>query len=736
MKTIVRHPGFRQTVLAMAVLAAFGPAHAEDESVMEASVSAGAAYVSGDKADRAIFGQYNGLRDYSGYGLLDFDYYRRNDETGTVTRFNGYNLFNETRELGFLWKRQGNWKLSADYGELVHYNPYSVNSGIQGAGTTTPQVMNLAGGPGTGSDVELKTKRTSLGLALSKWFSPVLQLDLSVKSENKDGTSNFGRGANCPSTTAPGCGFTTGASLGWASLFVPEPIDSNHTQIEARLSYAVDKLRISGGYYGSLFSNSFGSLNPSVSGNLNNAVGTSLPMNAGLQQILNQAIALAPDNQAHMFDLTGSYAFTKSTRANFKLGYTTARQSQDFAGSGLSGAPAGVSNLDGEVNTRLAQVGITSRPMPKLTLNANWRYEDRDDTTPLAVYNTIGGAPFSGPASYWTNQNLSNTRNRGKLEASYQFSRDYRGTLGVDYNSIDRGAFTPTAAVGGISALREKNDETGYRAELRRRMAENFSGAITLSTSKREGSNWLRPNSGPGVTEISDPSTGFLPTAIFMPSLADRTRDKVRLVANWQPMESLSLQFSIDQGKDSFSTPTSYGVRDSKMNLFNVDWDYAISERWSVNGYVSTGKQELNQARPAGYIMGFDNTNTSIGVGLLGKPSSKLQLGGGLSYINDRNEYNQGLDSLASQGSANLLAATGGLPDIVYRRLELRAFGNYKLSDSAALRLDLIYQHATYNDWGYGYNGVPYVYSDGTTLSQQQTQNVTYAGARYIYKWQ
>jgi MtrB/PioB family decaheme-associated outer membrane protein len=721
----------------MAVLAACVPAHAaEDESVAEGSVSAGAAYASGDSADRAIFGQYNGMRRHNWYGLLDFDYYRRNDDTGMVTTFRGFNVLGETRELGFMWKQQGNWKITADYGELVHYDPYTVNSGMQGIGSTSPQVVHLSGGPGTGSDTVPNTKRSAFGLAASKWFGPSLQFDASVKSENKEGSRIYGRGMNCPSPTAPGCGFTTNISTGWASLYLSEPIDSNHTQFEARLSWAVDKLRLNGGYYGSFYSNSNGSLNPGVPGSLNNAVGTLVPLSAGLQPILNQAMALPPDNQAHHFDLGGIYLFTPTTRANFKLGYSWASQSQDFAGAGLGGAPGGVSNLDGEVSTTLAQVGISSRPMPKLSLIADLRYEDRHDKTPLARYNVEGGPPFSGPANTWTNRNYSNTKTRGKLQASYQFSRDYRGTLGADYYEIERGAFTSTSAVSGVSALRQKNDEMSYRAELRRRMSENFSGTISYVTSKREGSNWLRPNSGTGVTEVSDPSTGFTPDAVFMPSLADRKRDKVRLIANWQPMDDLSLQFSYDDGQDRFSTPTDYSVRSSKMNLFSVDFDYALTSRWRLNGYLSQGSQKLNQARPAGYVLGFDNTNTSIGLGLVGKPTSNLQVGGALSFINDRNAYDQGLDANASANSANLLAVTGGLPDIVFRMTELRAFGNYSLSKAATVRVDFIYQYAKYNDWGYGYNGVPYVYSDNTTVTQQQSQHVTFLGARYIYRWQ
>ena len=56
-------------------------------------------------------------------------------------------------------------------------------------------------------------------------------------------------------------------------------------------------------------------------------------------------------------------------------------------------------------------------------------------------------------------------------------------------------------------------------------------------------------------------STRTVSDAVFMPSLADRKRDKVRLIANWQPMDDLSLQFSYDDGQDRYSIPTDYSVR-------------------------------------------------------------------------------------------------------------------------------------------------------------------------------
>src|SRR5690606_8193493 len=240
------------------------------------------------------------------------------------------------------------------------------------------------------------------------------------KTENRDGSRLYGRGFSCPSPVAPGCAPTTGANPGWAVLMLPEPIDSNHSQLEARISYAGEKLRLSGGYYGSFFNNSIGALTPGVPDRLNNNPGVLQPLNTGLQPILGQPLALPPDNQAHHADLAGGYVFSRSTRATFKLGAARATQDQGFAGSGFAG-PAGIESLDGRVDTRLAQIGISARPIPKLTLSADYRRDDRDDRTPLALYNVIGEPGTSTDISY-TNRQRDYKKTRAKLRASYQFT--------------------------------------------------------------------------------------------------------------------------------------------------------------------------------------------------------------------------------------------------------------------------------------------------------------------------
>ena len=306
MKPLVQQCCFRRTLIALAVFAAFGVARAEDagESEVEAYVSVGGAPLSGDPKDRALFGQYNGLRDDDFYGLLDFGYSRRDAATGTWTDFFGTNLLLDTRELSFLWKRQGNWRVNANYGELVRRDPYTLNTGLIGAGSTTPQVVHLGGGPGTGSTFDLETKRKGLGAGFGKWITPALELTADIKSENKDGARLWGIGMSCPSSLAPGCGPTTATATGSAVLQLPEPINANHTQAEARLTYAGQQLTVSGGYYGSFYKNDNSAMQPGIPGSLNNPVGVLLPLSAGLQSFLSNPVALPPENEAHQFDVS------------------------------------------------------------------------------------------------------------------------------------------------------------------------------------------------------------------------------------------------------------------------------------------------------------------------------------------------------------------------------------------------------------------------------------------------
>jgi MtrB/PioB family decaheme-associated outer membrane protein len=746
-----------QGTVAVLALTLAGAAYAADDTIAqltqpESAISVGGAAVSGDPKERAIWGQYNGMRDQDAYFLLDFDFIKRDDKTGTWTNIMGRNLGLDTRELGFSMNRQGDWKVGLDYSELVHREIRTINTGLIGAGTTTPQVVRLQdasglGTPGSGSDLNLEMKRKKAGVDVDKWINPAFQVQFSFKNEDKDGARLWGRGYECASYVC-----ATGQSATnqrWATLMLPEPVNSNIKQIEAKMNYRGQKLGLTGGYYGSIYTNYNGNLQATVPGSLNNAfnsTGLAVPLSAAaaagvnpaggtsLQNVLQLPMALPPDNQAHQLYLTGDYAFTPTTRSNFKLSYTHATQDENFGGAGLFNAPAGVNDLGGKVDTTLAQFGMTAQPLPKFSVVGNVRYEDRNDKTPIQQYNVEN-------TTFWYNAHDSRKKLDAKLEGSYLLPGYTRVTLGIDYNSIDRELPSATTVdIAGLSGLREKNEEWGYRAELRRSVSDTLTGAISYGQSRREGTDWYNLCTSAACTAQGLVYGNLYPdaqiwqrTAIFPYMFSDRTRQKVRASADWAATERLGMQFIVESSSDHYGSPTTKGLRDGRMQMYSIDASYSLSDAWKLTAYASRGDQHIRVDHSTGYMEGLNDTNDAIGIGLVGKPSGRYEFGGNISYINDRNAYQTQADFGASANNAAQIAAYQ-LPDVVYRESRLNLYGKYSLDKHSDIRVDFVYADYYFTEWAWGAAGVPYTYSDNTTVSMDPKQHVAYIGARYIYR--
>lgn len=811
MKSISKHVGVSQKVLALAIVAAFVPAHAEESadvarlSKPASSVSVGLAGVSGDSKDRSIFGQYNGMREHTGYGLFDIDLIKRDDATGTWMTLQGRNLGLDNRELGVSYEEQGNWKVMGGYNEITHHEMRTINTADSGVGSATPTVTRLAT-PGTGADVNLSLKRKSFTIGAEKWFSPSLLFEVTFKTEDKDGSRFWAKGYDCAAyVCALPAGRTTANTVKNALLMVAEPVDTTTKQIDAKFSFNDEKLNLTAGYYGSFFTNGYGNVQATVPNALNNGNGTAANPLYGataatviagggmsLQNVLQLPMALAPDNQAHQIYFDGNYAFTPKVKATFKYAYTHATQNDDFLSSGLTGAPAGVSNLGGVVDTTLAQFGMTAKPIAKLSLVANVRYERKEDKTPNALYNveaqTVNPAGSQGTytstilnqtgvaSGTWNNNHVSVTKLTGKFEASYVLPANVRATVGIDRNEITRPVPTSMAEenVAGLAALREKTQETGYRAELRSAITETLNGAFSYATSKRTGSDWtslstLNPAT-PGISaanlalinaycggracygqQLSDryiqalsgaangPAAG---AAAFPMSLADLDRHKWKLSADWSPTEALSLQFSYEDGKDSNTSMIGAaaggrGFRDTGLKFYNVDATYMLSDDWKLTGYAARGDQTLYVVS-SGNMAALKNQNDAFGLGVIGKPSGKLEVGANLAYLSDVNKYGiQATPTVtgAAATAANIAQAAVGVPDVTYKQTTLSLFGKYAIDKQSNVRVDLVHQRAKLKEWAWGNNGVPFVYADNTTVNLQEDQRVTYLGARYIYTW-
>jgi hypothetical protein len=291
--------------------------------------------------------------------------------------------------------------------------------------------------------------------------------------------------------------------------------------------------------------------------------------------------------------------------------------------------------------------------------------------------------------------------------------------------------------VGGISGLRGSTHEVTYRGELRRSVSETLVGSIGVSHSVREGSNWYALSNVPaqGVT-IGNTYTYeqiYQRTATFPYDVADRQRNKVKVTADWLPLERLSLQFVGEAARDAYDPPSQNGLRYGGMTLMSVDGAYALSERWKLTAYGSIGDQTFGEHDRPNYVADVENRTTAWGIGAVGKLTGVLEVGANITRASDTSKYALSPDFQMSAN--NVLQSAVGLPPVIFSDTRYSAYAKYAFTKQSDVRLDLLYVRTKLEEWAWGYNGVPFTFSDNTTVTMNPHQHATFVGASYIYKF-
>jgi MtrB/PioB family decaheme-associated outer membrane protein len=759
---------FNLAPVAAVVLLTFGSAYAQvspevkEQTTPESVISVGVGAISSER-DAARFGQYTGFNKY-GALLLDIELIKRDDLEGLWTTLTGRNLGLESRELSFSQQKQGSWKYTVDYNEMVRYDPYVITTGMTGIGTANPTV-NLIQRPNgispawatangftasngvPGHEEQLKLKRTAVGLSGDVWINSGLQMEVNFRNEQKQGARMFGRvGIDSSDMQLRPNAVGASANGGWAVLLTPEPIDAVTKAIEAKLNYNRGDLSLSGGYYGSFYTNNFGSLSPNVPGTLNRGVLWTNCATAGcstIPQLAAAPVALPPDNQAHQLYLSGTYAFSQATRANFKVAYTHATQDESFVGTGLTPSVNAPASLGGVVDTTLMQAGLTMRATKDLSVNANVRYEDRADKTPSYAYNTNGvaGSALNNTINWASG---SQTRTTAKVDGIYRLPSGYSATVGMDWENKKTPLPPANSSIFTNQVVfRSATDETGIHAVLRKIMSESLNGSVGYEIKQRRGSSsdWYTGGAGGAAPLNVNPATSnFVLSDLYM----DRDRTRVRGSLDWSATDSFALQAVLEHGHDFYYREGPYpvgafgeiaGARVISSDALTLDASYKLSEDWRVNGFWthSENRWKVNKASLADDTQNYTET---FGLTMRGKVTSRLGVGLDFLMTNDKTSFQNMPAAGNIAGYAGQTQPGNFLPDINYNNKKVNLYGMYDLDKKSAIRVNVVYQEFTTDDWQWGYAGVPYVYSDNTTVSANLNQTMTFVGVSYIYKFQ
>ena len=671
----------RYSLLSAAVLMALGTsAQAQDATLDELvtpqkSISAGTGYLTDDNG---YFGMYHGYVDSTEKGFLplfSMDYNRRDEDSGAWWRARA-SVGSTGRYHG-----GGNWGATGLGVEYDRQGDWGASLEIDHHRKANPFTFNTGlTGIGTNDmvlngtalrDVMLETERENVRLGLDKHLPEGFDLRFKFRNEEKEGERHWGY-------------YLGSFQVG----FVAEPIDYQTREYEAIVDYTGDRFQVSGGVYGSSFENAYKVVNVN---------------DRGSDDTLSQPL----DNDAWNFYATGGYQFTPTTRATFHASRGKQTQDENFF---IPSEGNGRTSLDGEVETTLLSLGLYSRPMKGLSLSAKARYDKRDDETPVDSY-----VPSRGQDNaVWSREFTSID-----LGAGYRLPMDFKLKGGYGYDKRERD-IPPDPDQRSVT-FREETEEDTYRVELHRMMSPSVNGRVVFQHQNRDGSV---------LFEDARPAD---PDRIAPRHWADRERDQFKAAVDWIVSDALSTQFRYEYSDTEYDPPgRDLGVRNGESQLISVDASYKLGFYWTLTGWVTLTQSEIDQSSvdrtSDEWDANLENTGVAAGLGLRGEPREDLKVGVDVKYTYDKSEHRivdlDGADTLDN------------LPDIQYKLWSANFFAEHAVDRRLSVRFDVIYDKRATNDWTWQeLNGDRWLYDDGSSVYQDQEQDVVFAGVSMRYAW-
>ena len=626
--------------------------------------------------DAYFFGRYNGLQTEGPYLVGDIDAEKFNED-GRFWNIRGTNLGLESRYLRLEGGKQGKHKFFLEWDELPNYRNNTVKTPFDGIGTdrlTLPTGFDIENDLDANlKPFELQTKRERIGIGAS--FTPTQRwlFDIDFSHETKQGVDFIGGAIGGISGGGGGPGSGSGTLSAVDTSLLPEPIDYDTDKVNATLSYAHDTGQLDLTYHASFFNNTYASL--SWDDPFTTTTGT------------GGSMALAPDNEFHQLSLTGAYSLPYRSRLTGLISMGRMTQNQQFQPYSINGATPASESLNGEVWLTNAQLKLSSRPVTKLRLNAELRYNERDNQTPVESYtytvldsSSSGGTVQNNPFSY--------EKTQATLDANYRFNAITSLRGGYKYNGMKRSDF---------DAGREDTDENTLFAKWKIKPHSTIDLELYGESSSRDGS------------EIIFTSTNVQNQLMRKYNLADRDRVKLGAVIDYMATDRLYLSARADYSEDDY-TETQLGLTEATLPTVTVDFSYQPGNNITTYGYytwesIQSSQNGFDTVSSAGWQADFDDTFNTVGIGAKWTDLGKWDLGADLVY--SKAIGNIELKDEAAPGSEDQY------PDTKSEMASIKLWTDYNYSKQLVYRLGYWYEEYLADNWAV--DGLP-VYTSGSGI--------------------
>jgi MtrB/PioB family decaheme-associated outer membrane protein len=483
---------------------------------------------------------------------------------------------------------------------------------------------------------DVYTKRTSYDAGFSINMTQQWGFDASFRPEHKNGTKLMGTVSRNPGLTG---------AVTDISTVIPDLIDTDTNQFNASLNFKSGKAFAQAAYYGSFFKNNVPFMSWQNWATANGTGGTVNTMSS------------TPDNSFNQFSVTGRYSISPTTKVVATGSYGRNTQNVTFL-KDVTTPVVPVSSLNGLVVSEAFGATFTTKPVKKLSLAAAYKYDNRDNRTPVNIFqyadagelptvnanfpasatNTLGAVIAQNANA---NRPYSRKLNQLNVDADYAVAKGQWIKGAYEYQKIDRSC--PGAWIDCADAA--ITNENTLRAEWRANLNGAFSGKVSYAYSARRAPNYnedaflalvpyanvipagqtlsayqamirdgltgfgpVQGFNGGFVDSTFFPNNSYLPQALYANNnrivevigmrryyVADRNRNKVRTSLNAQANEQLSFQGGFDYNKDDYPTSI-FGLQNAKGWAAHLDATYALDNDVSINVFYTYDDQRSGSA--------------------------------------------------------------------------------------------------------------------------------------------
>jgi len=362
--------------------------------------------------------------------------------------------------------------------------------------------------------------------------------------------------------------------------------------------------------------------------------------------------------------------------------------------------PLPLESLDAKVKTTMINVRLTSQLARSLGVRVNYRYDDRNNSTPREVYPYIGADSQDQRPYIEGRINLpySYTRNDADAVATWRVASATRLKAGVEYNSIKRDYQEVRKSnefvwLAGISLNGWSMGSLNFDYRNSNRDIDRYESNVPLIDSHI-----------PGVIGQEEWENHPLLRKYF---LTDRNRGEYRLRADLVPVPELSFGFSMSYAKDSYDDEY-LGLNKAKVHSWTIDGGWNPGKNISLSGYYTHEKYDSAQSgRTFSNIGGAENPDNNWWVASRDNVNT-WNVALTLTDVGDDmgwKGFDLGVDYTYSDTNSNIdvtaeTANTAPLPDLVAKLQSFSLWASLQTGSRSSIRVSAEKSKLMSQDWG------------------------------------